>query len=77
MKLYPLCVAAVGYREPLVRTHDQLSFIGPERAYTGAALSLPVPVNMFLPQMPQHFQAQPMPQSKSVQLGISDPSLNR
>ncbi|XP_046350559.1 regulator of nonsense transcripts 1-like [Haliotis rufescens] len=60
---------SVGYREPVVRTHDQLSFIGPERAYTGAALSLPVPVNMFLPQVPQHFQAQPMPQAgnKSMQ----------
>ncbi|CAG5132003.1 unnamed protein product [Candidula unifasciata] len=36
------------YREPLMRTHDQLGFIGPDRAYTRAAMNLPVPVNMFL-----------------------------
>ncbi|OWF39025.1 Regulator of nonsense transcripts 1 [Mizuhopecten yessoensis] len=48
-----------GYREPaVVRHHDQLSYIGPERAYTGPALNLPVPVNMFIPPMPQPFNTQ-------------------
>lgn len=42
--------ANTNYREPIIRTHDQLGFIGPERAYTKSAMSIPVPVNMFLPQ---------------------------
>ncbi|XP_050403734.1 regulator of nonsense transcripts 1 [Patella vulgata] len=50
----------VGYREPVVRTHDQLSFIGPERAYSRANMNLPVPVNMFLPPVPQPYQQQPL-----------------
>lgn len=45
----------------MVRTHDQLSYIGPERQYTGPALNIPVPVNMFMPPMPQPFNGQPMP----------------
>jgi hypothetical protein len=49
-----------GYREPIVRTHDQMSYIGPERAYAGPAVNLPVPVNMFIPPaMPQTFNWQP------------------
>ena len=49
-----------GYREPIVRTHDQMSYIGPERAYAGPAVNLPVPVNMFIPPaMPQTFNGQP------------------
>ncbi|KAH3839137.1 regulator of nonsense transcripts 1-like [Dreissena polymorpha] len=53
---------SVGYREPVVRTHDQLGFIGPERAYTGPAMNMPVPVNMFISPMPQAFHPvqQPM-----------------
>ncbi|KAL4227542.1 ATP-dependent helicase NAM7 [Mactra antiquata] len=52
---------SVGYREPVVRTHDQLGFIGPERAYTGPAINMPVPVNMFISPMPQfHPTQQPM-----------------
>ncbi|CAC5399932.1 UPF1 [Mytilus coruscus] len=48
------------YREPVVRTHDQMSYIGPERAYAGPAVNLPVPVNMFIPPaMPQNFNGQP------------------
>ena len=35
--------------------HDQLGFIGPDRAYT-AGMNLPVPVGMFMPQMPPQFQ---------------------
>ncbi|CAG5115158.1 unnamed protein product [Candidula unifasciata] len=37
------------YREPVLHTHDQLGFIGPDRAYTRSAMNIPVPVNMFLP----------------------------
>lgn len=60
---------SVGYREPLVRTHDQMSFIGPERAYTGPMANIPVPVNMFISPMPQPFHPQqqqqiPMPNNK-------------
>lgn len=44
------------YRDPVVQTHDQLGFIGPERAYTRSAMNLPVPVNMFLPQSMPQFQ---------------------
>lgn len=48
-----------GYREPVVRTHDQMSYIGPERAYAGPAVNLPVPVNMFIPPaMPPTFNGQ-------------------
>ena len=63
--MFVLCVLDVTYREPVVRTHDQLSYIGPERAYQGAALNLPVPVNLFLPPVPQPFQPQPMPMGQS------------
>jgi len=45
------------YREPIVQTHDQLGFIGPERAYTRSAMNLPVPVNMFLPQSVPQFNS--------------------
>lgn len=61
---------SVGYREPLVRTHDQMSYIGPERAYTGPMANIPVPVNMFISPMPQPFHPQqqqqqiPMPNNK-------------
>lgn len=51
----------VGYREPVVRTHDQLGFIGPERAYTGPAMNMPVPVNMFISPMAQPFHPQQQP----------------
>ncbi|WAR01019.1 RENT1-like protein [Mya arenaria] len=52
---------SVGYREPVVRTHDQLGFIGPERAYTGPAMNMPVPVNMFISPMPQPFHPPQQP----------------
>ena len=35
--------------------HDQLGFIGSDRAYA-AGMNLPVPVGMFMPQMPPQFQ---------------------
>ncbi len=35
--------------------HDQLGFIGADRAYA-ASMNLPVPVGMFMPQMPPQFQ---------------------
>ncbi|KAJ8304424.1 hypothetical protein KUTeg_018007 [Tegillarca granosa] len=59
----------MGYREPVVRTHDQLSFIGPERAYTGPALNLPMPVNMFIPQIPQYNTQQQQQQPPPMQMG--------
>ena len=34
--------------------HDQLGYIGPDRAYA-AGMSLPVPVGMFMPPVPQTF----------------------
>lgn len=34
--------------------HDQLGYIGPDRAYA-AGMSLPVPVGMFMPPVPQSF----------------------
>lgn len=40
--------------------HDQLGYIGPDRAYA-AGINLPVPVGMFMPQIPQPFHTQPMP----------------
>lgn len=51
----------VPYREPVVRTHDQLGYIGPERAYTGQAMNIPVPVNMFISPMPGPFHPQQPP----------------
>ena len=35
--------------------HDQMSYIGPDRAYA-AGIHLPVPVGMFMPPVPQPFQ---------------------
>ena len=49
------------YREPVVHTHDQLNFIGPERAYTRTAMNLPVPVNMFLPPVQPYINQQHLP----------------
>ena len=49
------------YREPVVHTHDQLNFIGPERAYTRTAMNLPVPVNMFLPPVQPYVNQQHLP----------------
>lgn len=46
--MYNCFSANNAYREPVMRTHDQLGFIGPERAYTRSAMNIPVPVNMFL-----------------------------
>jgi len=40
--------------ESFVR-HDQLGYIGPERAYA-AGINLPVPVGMFMPPMPHAFR---------------------
>ena len=37
--------------------HDQLGYIGPDRAYS-AGINLPVPVSMFMPPVPQAFHAQ-------------------
>ncbi|XP_013391305.1 regulator of nonsense transcripts 1 [Lingula anatina] len=42
-------------RELFIPTHDQLGYIGPERAYTA---SLPVPVGMFIPPMQPAYQQQ-------------------
>ncbi|KAK7481622.1 hypothetical protein BaRGS_00027138 [Batillaria attramentaria] len=60
----------MGYREPVVHTHDQVNFIGPERAYTRTAMNLPVPVNMFLPPVPQPFAHQPHLPPDAVQKGM-------
>lgn len=71
---------AVPYREPVVHTHDQLNFIGPERAYTRQALSLPVPVNMFLQQVPQPFlnpHLQPARQDGGMPKGGNNWNQNR
>lgn len=66
-------VSAQGYREPaVVRHHDQLSYIGPERAYTGPALNLPVPVNMFIPPMAQPFNGQPPVHISKSMLAMAD-----
>lgn len=51
----------VSYREPLIRTHDQLGFIGPDRGFA-SGLNLPVPVGMFMPPLQQPFPTQPMQQ---------------
>ena len=53
--------AGMPYREPVVHTHDQLNFIGPERAYTRTAMNLPVPVNMFLPPVQPFVNQQHLP----------------
>lgn len=71
---------AVPYREPVVHTHDQLNFIGPERAYSRQALNLPVPINMFLPQVPQPFLNQHLPvvrQDLGMQKGVNNWNQNR
>ena len=36
--------------------HDQLGYIAPDRLF-GTNMNLPVPVGMFLPPMPQTFNA--------------------
>lgn len=56
------------FREPVVRTHDQLGFIGPDRNYT-AGLNLPVPVGMFMPPpmtQPFHPPQPPMPPGRDM-----------
>ncbi|GFO35773.1 regulator of nonsense transcripts 1 [Plakobranchus ocellatus] len=58
------------YRKPVLRTHDQLGFIGPERAYTKSAMSIPVPVNMFLPHPVQ-------PQFNNSQVSQGNPKSGR
>lgn len=61
LTFFVLCFEGVGYREPVVRTHDQLGFIGPERAYTGPGMNMPIPVNMFISPMPQPFHPPQQP----------------
>ncbi len=48
--------------ESFVR-HDQMGYIGHDRAYA-AGINLPVPVGMFMPPMPQPFHAQQHMQCK-------------
>lgn len=55
-------------REPLVRPHDQLSYIASERTFANA-LNLPVPVSMFMPQIPTHFSNQ---QQQQQQAGLAN-----
>ena len=42
--------------------HDQLGYIGHDRAFSAGGMNLPVPVGMFLPQ--QFPGPQPMPPSE-------------
>jgi len=45
--------------------HDQLGYIGPDRAYA-AGMNLPVPVGMFMPPMPQPFHNQPIHNNRGM-----------
>lgn len=50
---------------PYFRAHDQISYISPERAQAGAALSnLPVPISMFMAHIPPRSFAQQAIQSR-------------
>lgn len=53
-------------RDPYMRAHDQMGYIPQDRgAYHAAAMNLPVPIGMFMPQVP--FQQPPMqPAGKTI-----------
>lgn len=63
--LPPPLQAGVSLREPLVRPHDQLSYIASERTFANA-LNLPVPVSMFMPPIPAHFSNQQQQQQQQA-----------